>query len=79
MGKRELLLIVGFIMVGTMVYFATAPEPAPGQQGFSLSRIVDHVRREIRGNPGSAEVTTSTTIPLKASITELRFDDPRTA
>jgi hypothetical protein len=79
MGKRELLLIVGYVVVGTMVYFVTAPEAAPGENGFSLSRILDHVRREIRGNPGSAEVTTTSTVPLKRSITELRFDDPRTA
>src|SRR5262245_41415336 len=74
MGKRELLLIVGFVMVGTMVYFATAPEPAPGQQGFSINRLLDHVRREIKGNPGSAEVTTSGTIPLKPGLSELRFE-----
>ncbi len=74
MGKRELLLIAGFVMVGTMVYFATAPEPAPGERGFSLGRIVDHVRREIRGNPGSAELTSSTTVPLKPTTTELRFE-----
>ena len=74
MGKRELLLIAGFVMVGTMVYFATAPEPAPGERGFSLGRIVDHVRREIRGNPGSAEVTSSTTVPLEPTTTELRFE-----
>jgi hypothetical protein len=79
MGKRELLLIVGFVMVGTMVYLATAPEPAPGEGGFSISRILEEVKREIRGNPGSAEVTTTTMIPLKTSITELRFDDPRSA
>jgi len=74
MGKRELLLIVGFVMVGTMVYFATAPEPGPGQQGFSIGRFVERVRREIRGNPGSAEVRSSTTVPVKPSITELRFE-----
>ncbi len=62
MGKRELLLIAGFLMVGTMVYFATAPEPAPGERGFSISRIMDEVRREVSGNHASAEVVTSTTI-----------------
>ena len=74
MGKRELLLIAGFVVIGTMVYFATAPEAAPGENGFSLGRFVDMVRREVRGNPGSAEVTTATTVPLKPSITELRFE-----
>ena len=74
MGKRELLLIAGFILVGTVVYFATAPEPAPGEQGFSIGRFVERMRREIRGNPGSAEVRSSTTVPLKPSTTELRFE-----
>ena len=74
MGKRELLLIAGFIMVGTMVYFATAPEPAPGEQGFSIGRFVERVRREIRGHPASAEVSSSTTVALKPSTTELRFE-----
>jgi hypothetical protein len=74
MGKRELLLIAGFLMVGTMVYLATAPEPAPGERGFSFSRIMDEIRREVRGNHASAEVVTSTTIPLKPSVTELRFE-----
>jgi hypothetical protein len=74
MGKRELLLIVAFAAVGAVVYYATAPEAAPSQQGFSLSRIVDHLRREVRGNRSSAEVTSTTAIPLTRGVTEVRFE-----
>jgi len=74
MGKRELLLICAFVAVGATVYYATAPAPAPGQQGFSLARIVDHLRREIHGNRSSAEVKTTTAIPLKRGVTEVRFE-----
>jgi hypothetical protein len=78
MGKRELLLIAGFILVGVMVYLVTAPEPAPGQQGFSIARLVDGLRREVRGHQASAEVRTSSTTPIPPGVTELRLD-PKTA
>jgi len=74
MGKRELLLIGAFIILGSAIYWATAPEPAPGQRGFSLSSVIDHVRREIRGNPASAELTTTTVLPKKPELTEVRFE-----
>lgn len=72
MGKRELLLIVAFAAVGVVVYQATAPPPAPGTRGFSLSRILNEVRREIRGNPASAEMTRSSTHPIGPTVTEFR-------
>jgi hypothetical protein len=74
MGKRELLLIAGFVMVGVVVYYATAPAVAPGASGFSIGRLLNEVRREMRGNRASAEVKTSTTTPLKPGITELRLE-----
>ncbi len=74
MGKRELLLICGFAVVGALVYYATAPEAAPGQGGFSIGRLMEEVRREVRGNRSSAEVSTTTAIPLKPGVTELRFE-----
>ena len=71
MGKRELLLIVGFLMVGAVVYQATAPPPGPNETGFSLSRILEKARREVRGNRSSAELTTTATLPA-ADVTEVR-------
>ena len=65
MGKRELLLICGFAVVGVLVYYATAPEAAPGQGGFSIGRLIEEVKREVRGNRSSAEVSTTTAIPIE--------------
>jgi hypothetical protein len=79
MGKRELLLIGAFLMVGAAVYYATAPAAPPGRQGFSISTVLDHVRREIRGNRGSAEVKTNTTISLSSATTDIRVGDIRNA
>ena len=74
MGKRELLLICGFAVVGALVYYATAPAAAPGQHGFSIGRVVEEMRREIRGNRSSAEISTTTAIPVRPGVTELRFE-----
>jgi hypothetical protein len=74
MGKRELLLIVAFVFVGSAVYWATAPAAAPGQRGFSLTTILDHMRREVRGNQASAELTSTTTLPLRPGLSEVRFE-----
>jgi hypothetical protein len=76
MGKRELLLIVGFVIVGVVVYQVTAPEPAPGHRGFSFSRFLEAARREVRGNRASAELTTTTRHKLPAALTELRITGP---
>ena len=63
MGKRELLLIGAFLLVGAAVYYATAPPGTPNQQGFSVSRILDSVRRELHGNRASSEVKSTTAVP----------------
>lgn len=73
MGKRELLLILGFIVLGAVVYQATAPPSAPGERGFSLSRIFDHLRREMRSNSASAGLVNSATHDVAPEITELRI------
>jgi hypothetical protein len=77
MGKRELLLIGGFVLVGCLVYWSTAPAAAPGERGFSLATIMDRVHREIRGNQSSAELTTSTTLKLTPGVSEVRFEIDR--
>jgi hypothetical protein len=73
MGKRELLLIVAFVIVGAVVYQATAPPAGPNERGRSLSTFFEHVRREIRGNRGRAELTTVSTHELDLKTTELRL------
>jgi hypothetical protein len=72
MGKRELLLIAVFALLGTVVYFATAPDRPDSQRRFSFRKILDEIRREVRGNQASAELTTSTQHALTSEISEIR-------
>ena len=71
MGKRELLLIAAFLIVGAVVYQATAPPAGPNERSFSLSGIIAKVRREMRGNRANAEQTRVTTHQLDG-LTEVR-------
>ncbi|HEX6323155.1 MAG TPA: DUF4097 family beta strand repeat-containing protein [Vicinamibacterales bacterium] len=71
MGKRELGLIVAFIVAGVIVWQVTAPK-AEGP-GFSFGNWFGEVRREMRGRNASAQVTTTPAIPIDASINELRL------
>ena len=73
MGKRELLLIVGFVLIGALVYQVSAPAREPGNSTWSFGAIIDDIRREIRGNPGRAEVTSTRTHAIPEGIHELRI------
>ena len=73
MGKRELLLVICFVVVGVVVYQVTAPTPAPGERGLSLGRLIEAARREVGGNRAVAELTTTTTHAVTSEITELRI------
>jgi hypothetical protein len=79
MGKRELLLILAFVIVGAVIYQATAPPPGPNDRRFSLTGIVEKIRREMRGNRARAEVTRTVTHELDPTITELRLEGTYTA
>ena len=72
MGKRELLIIVIFIAVGTVAYQVAAP-PATGESGFSFSKIFNEARREMRGNPGHGKFVHTASIPVPADLRELRL------
>ncbi|HEX6976030.1 MAG TPA: hypothetical protein VF147_16600 [Vicinamibacterales bacterium] len=73
MGKRELLLVGVFVILGAIVYQFTAPPSAPGERSFSLSQLIGNIRREMRGRPASAEVTTPISHAVPAGATELRL------
>jgi hypothetical protein len=73
MGKRELLLIAAFVIVGAMVYQFTAPPAAPGERNFAPGQILDHVRRAMRGNRASAEVVTKSTHAVDPAVSEIGF------
>ncbi len=78
MGKRELLLIVGFVVLGAAVYQLTVPPDPEGRSRFNLGQLIDSVKREVQGNQASAEHRTETTEALGADIDELRLDNVAT-
>jgi hypothetical protein len=77
MGKRELLLIGAFILVGIGVYHATAPPTKPGQQGFSFARIFNAIKSEIHGENSEAKVLRTAQETVPASVTRLTLQDYR--
>jgi hypothetical protein len=77
MGKRELLLIGVFLVLGMGVYQMTAPPPKPGQEGFSFGRIFSHIRAEIQGEDARAPVDRKAQRPVDASVTRLTLPEFR--
>jgi hypothetical protein len=71
MGKRELLIIVAFVVVGAVAYQITAP-PAKDGEGFSFSRLWRETRRNMRGNAPIATHNSSGTFELDAAVRQLR-------
>jgi hypothetical protein len=74
MGKRELLLIGGFILMGVVVYSLTAPDAPAAGNGFSIANVINEARREIRGNHATAEVDSTTATAIGPSVRELRIE-----
>jgi hypothetical protein len=72
MGKRELFIILGFIVVGALAFQFTAP-PATGTSSFSLGNFFNQARREMRGNPGRAVNVTKASIPVTPGLREVRL------
>jgi hypothetical protein len=72
MGKRELLIILAFVLAGMLAYQLTAPASEGGSTRSRLTSIIDHFRREVRGNPATATVTTRRTLPVSKELAEAR-------
>lgn len=73
MGKRELLLALAFVVVGFGVYQFTAPPADPSKPGFSPSKLINEIRREIRGQRESAEGTRTTALKVGDTVREIRL------
>ena len=56
MGKRELLLFLGFLAFGAVVYQVTAPPKDPEKEGFSFSKFVGQIQAEMKGEQAETEV-----------------------
>jgi hypothetical protein len=77
MGKRELVLIAVFMVLGIGVYQLTAPPPPPGSEGISVSGIFRNMRRGIQGSRESATVDSQETAAIGAGVKELRINIAR--
>jgi hypothetical protein len=74
MGKRELVLVAVFVVLGIGVYQVTAPPPPPGSEGVSVSGIFRNIRRTIHGSRDAASADSAQTVPVDASVKELRVN-----
>jgi hypothetical protein len=77
MGKRELVLIAAFLVVGIVVYQFTAPPPPPGSEGVSVGGIFQKLKREVRGARENATAESKGSLPVDPSIHLLRINLPR--
>lgn len=76
MGKRELVLIALFVVVGIVVYQVTAPPPPPGSD-VSVGGIFQKLRRGVQGARETATNTSTQTFPVPAGVRQLRIALPR--
>jgi hypothetical protein len=73
MGKRELVIVLAFVVLGVVAYRLTAPPAAPDQEGFSFSRFWNEARRELRGNSAQARFTSTASLPAAAALEEVHL------
>lgn len=76
MGKRELVIVAAIVLIGFAVYHVTAPPGDPSETGFSVGKIVNEIRREIRGQRASAETTFASTREISGTVSEIRLVFP---
>jgi hypothetical protein len=74
MGKRELFIFFGFLVVGVLAYQLTAPA-STSEGGFSFSKMWEAMRREVHGNPSRAETTLTGEFAAPPALSEVRFTD----
>jgi hypothetical protein len=66
MGKRELLLILGFIAVGAVVYQVSAPPADPSRPGFSFSGLLAHIQTVMKGEEIQAPIVLTAVVESRA-------------
>ncbi|MCC6163369.1 MAG: hypothetical protein IT182_08475 [Acidobacteria bacterium] len=77
MGKRELLLLVVFVVLGIGVYQVSAPAAPADAPGFSLSRIFQMARAHFSGPTIRRTVTRRASVTPSADVTTLDFGETR--
>jgi hypothetical protein len=77
MGKRELVLVGIFVVLGIAVYQFTAPPPVAGSEGFSVGGLFRNMKRGIQGARESASADTHQTVAIDSNVRDLRINIPR--
>ncbi len=77
MGKRELLLMVVFVVLGVGVYQVTAPAAPAEGPGFSLSRFVQFAKAHFHGAQERRTVTRIATLVPGAGLDTLAVSEFR--
>jgi hypothetical protein len=77
MGKRELLIAASVIVLAAIVYQFTAPAPKDGEEGFSLRRVFDGMRREMNEDAARNDVVQKGTIPVGPGVEVIRISTSR--
>lgn len=75
MGKRELLLLVVFIVLGVGVYQVTAPAAPVDSPGFSLGRLVQFAKAHFNGPQARRSASKTATLAPGAEVTMLDLTD----
>ena len=78
MGKRELVLISLFVVIGIVVYQFTASPPPPGSEGVTFGGIVGKLKREIQGNRETATATVKEAVAVDMATRLVRINLQRT-
>jgi hypothetical protein len=76
MGKRELVLIALFAVLGIVVYQFTAPPSPPGSD-VSVGGLFQRMRRSVQGPRESATGELHRTVPVDGAIQTVRINVPR--
>ena len=75
MGKRELLLMVVFVVLGVGVYQVSAPAAPADAPGFSLSRLVQMAKAHFHGPQVRKTVTRTATLAITPEVTTFDLGD----
>ncbi len=71
MGKRELLILVAFVALGTIAFQFSAPPAKEQPGGFSFSKLLDSARRQMHGNQSYTAPPRTLTFPVGTDITHV--------
>jgi len=74
MGKRELVLIAAFVVLGVAVYQFTAPPPPPGSDTGGIASIFRNMRRNMAGSREVATADANAAIAVPKNAKEFRVN-----